>query len=193
MASPDITQILKAPGRLAINPQNLATAWPHGGTGLGLIQDIFLKPSRAYETIREEAFGNEVVDVVDLGESVIIAASLRGFDGDAIGTLFPSTVLATLSGKREVLYPNPSGGTTSAYGTFRAGTFRSGNSVVLMYTPDDYNKYPSLICYRAIPLVEATAEIKFSYEEGMIPVMFQAIRDTSNRLYAWGRLEDLSL
>lgn len=192
MALPDISQILKAPSKIAMGPVSLSTAFPHGGVALGLTQDIVFKPTRAYEMIHEESFGNEVVDVLDLGESVVIAASLRGYDEDAVAQIFPSTISGTVSGKKTVSYPNP-GADPNQDGTFRAGTLKSANGIKLIITPDDYVTYPAILIYNAVPLVEETAEIKFSYEEGMIPMLFIATRDSQNRLYQWGRLEDLSL
>lgn len=193
MALSDISQILKVPGKLAYNPNSLSAPFPHGGTALGLTQDVIFKPTRSYEYIREESFGNEVVDVLDLGESVIIAASLRGYDVDAVAQIFPSVVAGTTSGKNTVYYPNPQNTAENQNGTFRAGTLKSASGIKLIFTPDDYISYPALIVYNAVPLVEEAAEIKFSYDEGMIPILFVATRDSSNRLYAWGRLEDLAL
>ncbi len=45
MGTTDVSQVLRVPGRLCINPTNLATAWPHGGTGLGVVGSSVLEPT----------------------------------------------------------------------------------------------------------------------------------------------------
>lgn len=185
MASPDINAVLHVPGRLCVNPTSLATAWPHGGTGLGLVGDVVVKPGQASEHLHEESFGVETIDVLDLGEAWTLAATLRSFDSDAVAAVFPATVTGTTSGKTGVAYPGAS---------YRAGTLRSSNSVSLLFTPDDPGRHDFVYFPRAVPLVDEAAELQRQIaKEQVVAVMFVAIRDSSNRVCLIQRKEDLTL
>jgi len=179
----DVSQVLRVPGRLCINPTDLATAWPHGGTGLGVVGSIVLEPTSTYQRITAEEFGAEVVDVLDLGETWVLGALCRAWgDNTVLSTLFPSTATGA-SGDKVVNYP----------GSYRAGTLRSSASVKLCFTPRD-NRNPGLLLYKALPLVEEASRLRLgAFNELTIPVLFIGIRDSSARQISIGVLGDLSL
>lgn len=193
MAAPDLNTIIRCPGRLCINPSAFTAAWPHGGQGLGAVQDIVFKPGRSSTILREESYGNEVYDIVDLGESVVVAAALKSWDADAVAALFPSTTTGSVSRKRGIFYPYPTVQGGTAGGTFRPGTMRSNSAVRLLFTPNDTAKYPGIYLYNALPMVEEAAQIRLTLEEdGLIPVVFYGTRDQSHRVYSVARMEDLT-
>jgi len=174
--------VLRAPGRLSINPNDLSAAYPHGGTALGVVASAFANPNFTTEPVFAEEFA-EAVDVVYLGQSWVFGARLRNVqDGDVLGTMFPNTS-AGGSGTKIIDHP----------GTVGPGTLLSSRSVILLFTPRDVTS-DALLIYRALPLVEATARLAFSaLEELAFPVIFRAIRNTSGKSIALGKLGDLTL
>jgi len=183
MSAPDIGTILKVPGRLSINCTDLTLPWPHGGTGLGLCKNIAMKPGRAWQKITEESFA-EVEDILDLGESWTLGALLRSDDPDTLQKVFCNTSAGTATGKPVVFYP----------GTFRAGTLRSQSAVSVIFTPDDDEKHRFLVLYKALPLVDESAELRLQMDEELnIPLIFVAIRDAVKGVMAWGFKGDLTL
>lgn len=184
MAAPEVGNILLVPGRLAAGPTDLSLAWPHGGTGLGLVQDVVLRPARTMIFLREEAFGSEITEALDMGEAWILACAARTHDRDLLQRAFASTIAGASSEKRNVTYP----------GTFRAGTLRSTATVKLLFTPDDPDRHDFVILYNAMPYLPPEAEVPLSRSvELTYPVVFQGIRDATDRVVRWGPKEDIAL
>ena len=184
MAGVDIGEILITPGRLCHTPTDLTTAWPHGGTGLGTVKEIAIRPVRNFETIKEEAFGQEVIDVINFCESWVLACIIRTLDDDALGKLFPTTYTGTSSARKGLAYP----------GSFRAGTLGSDSSFKLLFTPDDPDRHPWFYFPNVIAMVEESAEIKLeNTDELTYPAVFYATRDSSARVMVMGRKGDITL
>jgi len=184
MSSETLSEILHVPGRLCFNPTNLSLTWPHGGTGLGLVKAISVKPMRTYEPIREEAFGQEVIDVLDVGESWILACVFRGLDDDALGKMFPSTGTGTSSARKTITYP----------GSFRAGTLKSDSAFKLLFTPEDEERHPWVYFPNALAMVEETAELMLNIPDELgYPGIFYATRDSQARCVVIGRKGDITL
>ena len=184
MAAPDVTRAMRVKGRLCIDPTDFSTAWPHGGTGLGMVRDVAVRNGRMTEQITAEEFGVEVIDVIDLGESWVLAATLREWDADALAKVFPAGKAGATTTERVVEYPK----------SYRAGTLLSSSTVKLLFTPDDQTIHPAVLFYRALPLVEETAELSFQLGlDLVVPVMFVAIRDASANMVQVGLLEDLTV
>ena len=184
MSAQNVRDALKVPGRLIINPSDLTIAFPHGGTELGLVRGIRVAPGSAYQDMTFEEFGGEIVDKLWTGDAWALAAILESFDADAISTIFQNTSVDPDSDERVIEHP----------GTVKAGTFMSTRSVVLLLSPDDLENHPGVLFYRAIPMLDETAEITLRLADPLnIAVMFAAIRDTSARVVKVGQVKGLTL
>jgi hypothetical protein len=184
VASDDLGRILRNPGRLCVSPTSLSAAFPHGGTNLGLVRGVSLRPQQVEWVVTAEEWGEETVEVIDGGRSWVIAVALRGWDPDAVQAVLPSSTLGT-SGTPLASHP----------GSARAGALRSAAAVKLLFSPDAPAQQPAALFHRAIPLVEASAELTLALaEEGTLGVVFRAIRRASDGLaFQFGALEDLTL
>lgn len=183
----NIENILRVPGRLCYNPTSLTTAYPHGGTGLGVVKTVRVKPYKVYHKITAEEFGSEAIDYVDGGESWILGAILRSFDKDALKLIFPSAVTGTITQEAVVAHP-------AADTAIRAGLLMSAKAVKLLFSPDDPARNPFLILYNAIPLIDESAEINLELDSDFtIGMLFAGIRSSAGKVMAMGLKEDLAL
>lgn len=187
MSAAVASEILHVPGRLIVNPTTLAlaSAPDFGGTPIGNAAEVVVRIDHRDHLVRAEEFGNEIVEVVEAGEDFVMAMFLRGFDVDAMLTVFENSVKSSLTGKPVVSYPGSS---------IPAGSKGSDRAVRLLYAPENTEEHPAVLMYRGIPLLEEAAQIRFgrslSREFGT-PAIFRGIRDSSNRLYQIALLEDL--
>lgn len=184
MAAEDLSRIRRVPGRLSIGPTSLVTAYPHGGTAVGVVNDIAIEVVETTVPITAEEYGTEVVDVLYTGTRWGIAALLRQVpDDDVIQRVFPSTVVGAVTGARVVQHP----------GTTRAGTLLSANVFVLMFTPDD-PRAPHVIFHRVIPQLAERVVISLALNrEVALAVSFTAIRAADGRAVSIGDIQDLVL
>lgn len=188
MALPNVQDVLQVPGRLSYNPTSLSLDYPHGGTALGIVRQISVRPAVAHQEIKAEEFGVETVDILYIGEAWVLTAILRSFDNDMLGVVWANTKTPGTSGKRTVEYP----GTGAS--PVRAGSLVSNRSVKLVFTPDDTQHHPMLILYRALPMIQESTEISLALNlKFEIAVAFVGIRDASGRIVAFGMKEDLTL
>lgn len=186
MASPDLNEVLNAPGRLVWNPTNLATAFPHGGSALGSTRQSLLQRTDVRSEIRDEAFGQEVSEVVWCGENWVMATILRQYDADAVATVFPNTSTGTVA-KRKIV----SGSTTS---TNRPGLLLSANAGKLLFSPLDPDRVPAVLFYKAIPLTDETLRINLALDKRLeYGAVFLAIRHSSLGLLQYAFLKDMTL
>ena len=181
MASEDLTSVIFNSGRLVKNPTNLALAYPYGGTELGLARDVVVVPSQLKVELTAEEFGRITVDVVDVGRSWVLGCNLRGWDNDAINTIFPG-VVSSGAGIKDTLTAQ------------RGGALLSSRSCKLLFVPDDTTNHRMVYLYRALPLVDESAELALQLaNEHLIPCIFMAIPDTSGRIYSQELLSALVL
>ena len=187
MSARDATKIIRVPGRLAVAPTNLATAFPHGGTELGAVRAVALRlRQRDFDVVAEEF--DEVVETVHGAMRVVgLACLLRQFDDTVIAKVFPSTSTGSSSGSKVIDIP----------GTARAGRLASATAVKYVFTPDNQTDHQAIILYKADAALETDgAEIMcHMMQERVLPVVFKPIRDTSSpaRVCKIGKLADLSL
>lgn len=185
MAERDESEILLVSGRLCYGPGDPTSDFPCGGTELGLVKGVVLKPLRAYDLITEEAFGNEVVEAVDLGEAWQMTVGFRSFDSDMLQKVFCATEEGDDSGDHGIVYPAGSGA------VYRAGRQRSQDAIDLYFYPDDPAKHPSVRMYAALPFVDADADLAFQHGTELVtPVTFFGIRDASNRVISVRKVAD---
>lgn len=190
MSSADVTRVLRNGGQLCINPTDLSTAWPHGGTGLGVVGDVVLKQ----HWVTDEAMGaddrhaNESIETYYLGESWVMAFTVRQWDNDPLDVFFPNRINGAT---RRVLADQYSG----VAATRRPGTKLSTSGFKLLFTPNDYLTSPAVIFYKAVPILEAMQEIQLSaMEEMKVAVVVRAMyHNTIGKLHKMGLLSELSL
>lgn len=183
MATADIKNIVRLRGRLVKDPTNLSTAFPHGGTALGLARDMVFRFGFKTTFVHAEEFGARV-ETIFAGETAVFAAVLREFDKDAVSAIFPNT------GASGALIK----GNASGSGINRAGTLLSSKSFKLLFSPTAVDHHQFVVIYKAVPMLEETAEFQMSLgDEVGIAVMFQAIPDSAGKLYQIGKKADISL
>lgn len=185
MAAADPRTVEKIAVQLAINPTTdpPIDVFPHGGTALGMAADVIWRPNLRRGIIRGEEYGGEPVEVLLMAQTAVLGVLLRGGDNDAYSTIFDDTTVGA-SGVTGVDHP----------GTRRAGERGSDRTVALILSPFDTVNHRALLIYQAIPLLEETAELRFALkQEQVVPAIFMATRDSTDRIWSYRPLEDLSL
>lgn len=184
MTTGNVMDVLQQPGRLCINPTNILTAFPHGGTALGEIYKHAIRVYTGQTPINDEALGIETRDIIYTGEQWAFLGLLRSFDPDAISTLFPNTVVGSGSGKRKIEFP----------GSFGPGSLLSSRSVVLLFSPLDEDNGLYFLMRKALPLPNTSNQINMALKsKAEIGFAFTAIRDAQNRAIEWGYREDITI
>ena len=188
MATGNPRNIRRFRGRLTWNPTDLTTAFPHGGTELGVVRDLVFRFGIQTEEIRAEEWGNVPTEYVYVGSSAFMAAILREFDNDALDTIFLDTPAGATTGDQILR------GAVAGAGVPEGGTLLSTISGVLVVSPDSPQVQEFLVLYNAFPMPEETAELQFSAgaEVGMA-VVFRACPDATFRQWNIGKRRDLSL
>lgn len=189
MALANVRNILRVMGRLCSDPTSVATAFPHGGTALGLVRDGIFRPGVKHHAVLAEEWGNQQVEVVYGGEMSVFAVVLRELDNDMVQKAFVNTAAGTSSGDRVITYePDATAANT------RPGTLLSTKSFKLLFSPKATNRDPAILIYKAIPVIDESAELQLSLGEELgIAALFHCIPDASGRVYQVGKLEDLTL
>ena len=178
MATASLNNFLFAPARVAINPTAISTgSFPFGGTEIGTCIDIQAMPQRKVIKLRHEYTGpNETYDGLDMGEDWKIIIKVRGFDGDAINTCFAAPVTGTTSNTKGIWYP----GSTPWY-----PKLLSSSAVALLLAPEDTTNHHCTLLYKALPMTEETKALAYQRtEEFVLPLVFWAMRDSTNRIMA---------
>ena len=195
MAGENALKALRKPGRIAFQGAgqtfDFSTAYPHGGTAIGLKKGVVLRRLEGRELNRFEEFSTsvEIAGSQFLGEQYILVFALRGEDDDAMGALFPNTSTGTPSGRTGLVYPG-----TTTY----AGQMNSGRTVPVVFSPDDAANHLAVYFPQAEPLVALELEVAFGRapaQEAEWAVGFAATRDaaTSGRAAQVLLLEDLTV
>lgn len=196
MADHDPRDVLHVPCRLAYGCTDLTLAWPHGGTGLGIISKPVLRRYAAEWPVTSEAQGGIPVEYLEAGEAWGVRGILRTLTDDVVGKVFPNTSAGDVSQRKVVA------ATTS--GTVRAGNWMSSRSFVLVLTPEGAThaksatvpdvEAPFVILRRCLPVMGDPMEIALQRNQGVdIQFVWMGIPDTSGRVMAMGRRGDLSL
>lgn len=176
---------LKVPGRLVKDPTDLSAAFPYGGTELGLVSEVVVRPRAKHQVLTAEEWGELPWDVVYGGTSFLFGCLLRGVDDDAYAAIWPDTASGTPSGDKKVLIRDDNG---------RAGTLLSTLSMELLFVPDAALRHRAVIIRDALPAVAEDAEIRFSMtEEWGLRVVWYCRPDSSNRIAEIAYIGDMSL
>lgn len=188
MSSALVRKILHIPGRLCIDPTNLALAFPHGGTAIGLTRDAECRFGIKTSLVTAEEWGGAPIEGFYTGEVAVFAFVFRSLDNDGMAAIFPNTATGSATGNIVIE------GRTSGAGVDRAGTALSTKAVKLLFSPKAVDRQPMVLLRNAIPLVEETTMLQMSISEEVgIGVVFQALPDSSGKLYDVGERNDLTL
>lgn len=175
-------KVIRAPGRLVVNPTDLGVAYPFGGIEIGLTKSVVVQSLGSLFRVQNEGLG-EATDVVEANNRWVVGLFVRGFDDDALTHLLADHAdVGAVSGHTHLIVPNRAQPGTSALP--RAKKF--------LYYPEDPINVPSLLVYRGIPDLADNAEIAFQRgQEFGFPMAIECLRGDSGRILEIGRLADL--
>lgn len=187
MATATLTNILRLRGRLVAAPTDLAAAFPHGGTELGLTRSAIFKYGVITTEITAEEYGGHITEATYQAESAMFAGVLRDYDRDAVNRIFAQTAAGGGDGAVRRVFHNATHG----------GILLSSRSIVLLFAPVAGNAttgHPHILMYNAVPMPDAVAELQLSAGvEAGVAFAFRCIPDATERIYNIGRRGDLTL
>lgn len=187
MSARDVEQVLRVGGQVAFGVTDLATAWPHGGTGLGVVSYAVVMPNRKTEIERgaDDKFAGQVVGLHHAGESWTIGLSLRQWADDVLTAIFRNYITAG-SGNKVLVDAIQMGGSALVPGQ---DVPTLGNLLFTANNPD----HPCVLFYDVRPVIEETSELMMTaINELQVDVVFQAL-STGVKMYQMGKLADLTL
>lgn len=177
MASPDGDTGYLVAGKLSHGCSDLSTAWPHGGTGLGLVGAVFLSPPGLTARLAAEET-NSAAEVLHLGGDLFVGLTARGWDNDALAALFGSTALS--NGARLVSFPATAGVPVTTLTN-------------VVFTPENPD-HPGFVVYKVAPVLDLNAQLYFQAARYLeVPAVLVALPDASDRLGKLGKFSELTL
>lgn len=181
MAAPDPGKAFLAGGKLSYGCTDLSTAYPHGGTALGMFGSIVLRVPSEHRLLIEEEH-NAPGAVQWLGGALILGGRLRTWgDDDALAAVMPNT--SSSSNGVTVQWP----GSTVPTGAPAAVLTN------LVFTPINA-EHPHLVIYKAVALPDRDASLPLTaYRYLDLPVVFVATPNAAGNYGAMGPKADLSL
>lgn len=181
MAANDVNKVLLLGGSLVRDPTNLSAAYPHGGTELGVLSDGHVVPYFKTSSVKgaEDKHSNQTVETVYLGESWVFGVTLRQFDSDAVGAVFPNK--------------GTTGPQKKAASSVKPGYRLSNRSMRLLFVPTNAS-HPAILLYRVLPMIKETDELHTrAISEFAFQALFECIPDTNGNVHAMDLLSNLSL
>lgn len=152
---PDVSEILKNPGFLFWNPVGFASEAQYG-TKLGYCEaGVDFAPNWSYTFTTEEETGDEIQDVLYLGASPVLSATLANFNTASLARMFPGG-----SGTNTAYYP----------GSTTIGNVISSSSTIckpVLFVPEN-TSYPCLLLQKAVPKLDSAWVIKMSHVQKML-------------------------
>jgi len=185
MAAGSATRVLRAPGKLVVNPSDLALDYPYGGVEVGKTRLVVLASFGSAVRIECEGLGGDASDVLERTNRYVFSCFLRGWDDDAVEQFFADNfVQGSVSG--HALFREP--------GVRAPGASALSRAVALLYVPDDAVHNPSALIYRGVPDWSDGAELAFQRGEELgIPLAVDCLRGATGKIIEVGRLVDLTL
>lgn len=184
MASGNAARIIRAPGRLVADPTSLATAYPHGGTELGLARLCVLQPLGSPFRVESEALA-DATDVLEGPLRFVFSCFLRGWDDDALRLIMPDFYSAGATSQHAVF---------EAPGSAKPGASAIGRARIFLFAADDPLNTPSVLILRGIAEWSAAAELAWQRNEELgLPIAIECLRNSAGRTVQIGRLADLTL
>ena len=184
MAATDPSVSLLVTGQLAYGCTDLSTAWPHGGTGLGLVGHCFFAPPAGVVRL-PGGESNTSEKVLYVGGDAVFGCRVEGWSD------------LTTDGVLNAIFPNSVEKNSHDVLDWPGSDLAPGQAIAtitkLVFTPR-HSGHPALLLYVVSPLVEETAELRFSsYRSLKVPMLFVAHPDGTGRVAQMGRLADLTL
>lgn len=184
MAAGNANRVLRAPGRLIVNPTNLSAPDTYGGVEVGRTTLVRLLPLGTGFRVINEGLG-EATDVLEGSIEYLFACVLRGWDDDGVRTLLSGGYDRGVDTQHAV-YSEPGHTTPGASALPRA--------VTLLYVPDNHVFAPAVLINRGVPDWEAGATIPFQRGTDLVlPIAVDCVRDEAGSILSVGLLSDLSL
>ena len=186
MATVSAARTIRAPGRIVVNPSgNLATGtFPYNGRVIGRAKGCVLRPLGTRFAIENEALG-EVTEILEENNRYTFACMLRGWDDDALELLRPGNYLRDAASQHAML---------EIPGTALPGQSAIQYGVVLLFVPDDYERVPGVLLYRAIPDWQEGAELALQRAtELVLPMVFDCLRNDDGRILTMGLIQGMLL
>jgi len=185
MASPDQNRASLSGGRLSYGCSNLSLAWPHGGTGLGQVGEVYFEPPASYKMLPAEE-DNITQKILYMGGDAVLGARVRGWHPDTadavLSSIFPN--VTDVSGKMRIDFP----------GSGIVAGEEMPALTPLVFTPNRPEDHPAIILYKAIVLLEESARLALSTMRWLaVPLVVVGIPDGSGRVAVMGPLASLSL
>jgi hypothetical protein len=177
--------MIRAPGRLVASPTDLTLDYPYGGTELGKAKLAVLATFGQSFRVPCEGLGGEASDLIGAPSYYVFSCFLRGWDDDAIQSLFQNNfVQGAVSGHSVLREPFNRVGGSSEF----------SRAIKMLYVPDDIINAPAVVIYAGIPDWTDGAEIAFQRGEELgIPLAVECLRGSTGKIVEVGRLADLSL
>jgi len=186
VATPAARNILRVPGRLCVAPTDLTADFPHGGTALGVTRDMEFRFGYRTSIATAEEWGGVPNRIFYEGETCLLGAVLRDYDGDMIKRIFPNT--ATASQTNDVTINNEIDAGN------RAGYDLSGLAIKVLFSPLAVDRHQFILLYNAIPVVEETSLFNLSMADEIgLTVLFYGTPDTNGKVYQIGLRDNMSL
>jgi len=186
VGAPNVDKADRTSGVLIKTPTDLSStlALAYGGTKLGLSRAHRASFFDVPNPVPLEELGGVPGEFLEGGKWCALTALFRGWDDDAIATVWPNT---STSGGTKVI----SAGTGESV---RAGHLGTDRGIKLLYAPNN-PQHRALIIYRAIPILlpEESDIVLSALGETAIEVRFVGVPDASGRVYKIGKLSELTL
>lgn len=180
MAAADLNTAFLATGKLSYGCTNLATAYPHGGTALGLVGNLWVfTQSESKALLAEET--NSAVEVLWLGGDVTISGTLNNWDNDALAFFNPNT--SVVSSATVIEWPGSDVVAGAPVTTYTNVVFTPNNSA-----------HPGVILNVAAPVPEVNAQMALSaYRWLELPFVLVGLPNASGNVGKMGKFSVLSL
>lgn len=187
MSAPFPRNLLRVPAELVWNPTNLLTAFPHGGTQLGLVRDIEAKLGILETGVVAEEFAGQVVDTVyETDRGIVVSAVVRDLDPDVLTKVFANTSSSTITKSTRL----KGYAIDSAYRPGILGSTRAGKLCVSPRAVDDH---PMLVLYNAIPILNPEALINYCWSKELgLMISFVGTPDSAGKVWEFDKRRNLT-
>jgi len=185
-----LNELLRSPGRLCVNPTDLSTDYPHGGTDLGNIRKCFSRPVLRYYRVRAEEFGGRMVERTHFAEGEIVSVVFRGMNDEALQRSFPNSEEGDTTGHRLLFSPAADDDNEN-----RDGTRDSERAFSLCFSPDDRDNGVTVLLQKCLPMLEESYQLalqaKVDVEHAVVFETIPTIADA--RPWQAGHWQDITI
>jgi len=180
----NVNKIIRASGKLVINPTNLSLPFPYGGTQIGYTKSLAVRSLGQTALVQSEGLG-QVSDYLQANHRWVMACMIRGWDDDALALLQPDHY-SVGAVTRHALMTVP--------GQAIPGVSQFDQAKTVLFAPDDVINVPAVIAYRAIADIQDGEALSWqrTQELGM-PMAFELLQGATGKILQIGRLADLSV